>query len=85
MANQLFDRNIINQVYLEENESYLLNHHDLIKTDSYSKNLNLYYNEGLKWMKRKYGFNNKWLLQNYVKLFYDDFFMNHPELIKYKI
>ena len=64
---------ITNKVYLEENEDYLLNHHDLIKTDSYSENLKLFYKEGLRWMKRKYGFNNRWLLQNYVKLFYDDF------------
>lgn len=76
---------ITNQVYLEENENYLLNYNDLIKTDSYSKNLKLSYDEGLKWMKRKYGFNNKWLLQNYVKLFYDNFFVNYPEYEKYKI
>jgi len=76
---------ITNRVYLEENEEYLLNHDDLIKTDSYSKNLELYYKEGLRWMKKKYGFNNKWLLQNYVKLFYDDFFINYPVYKKYKI
>ena len=34
---------------------------------------------------KKYGFNNKWLLQNYVKLFYDDFFNNFPKYNKYKI
>ena len=76
---------ITNQVYLEENEDYLLNYNDLIKTENYSKNLQLSYEEGLKWMKRKYGFNNKWLLQNYVKLFYDNFFVNFPEYEKYKI
>ena len=43
---------ITNKVYLEENEDYLLNHHDLIKTDSYSENLKLFYKEGLRWMKR---------------------------------
>lgn len=76
---------ITNQVYLEENEDYLLNYNDLIKTESYSKNQRLYYEEGLRWMRRKYGFNNKWLLQNYVKLFYDNFFVNYPEYEKYKI
>ena len=76
---------ITNKVYLEENEDYLLNYNDLIKTDSYSKNLKLSYDEGLKWMRRKYGFNNKWLLQNYVKLFYDNFFVNYPEYEKYRI
>ena len=76
---------ITNQVYLEENENYLLKYNDLIKTESYSKNLQLSYKEGLKWMRKKYGFNNKWLLQNYVKLFYDNFFVNYPEYEKYKI
>ena len=76
---------ITNRVYIEENEDYLLNHEDLIKTDNYSKNLRLYYEEGLKWMKKKYGFNNKWLLHNYVKLFYDDFFVNYPQYNKYKL
>jgi hypothetical protein len=76
---------ITNMVYLEENEDYLLNYDDLIKTDSYSINLKLYYEEGLRWMKKKYGFNNRWLLQNYVKLFYDDFFINYPVYKKYKI
>ena len=50
---------ITNKVFVEENEDYLLKYDDLIKTDNYSKNLNLYYKEGLKWMRKKYGFNNK--------------------------
>ena len=41
------------------------NKFDLIKTESYSKNLQLYYKEGVRWMKKKYGFDNKWLLQNF--------------------
>ncbi len=76
---------ITNKVFVEENEEYLLKNTDLIKTESYSKNLKLYYQEGLRWMKKKYGFNNKWLLHNYVKLFYDDFFINYPQYTKYKI
>ena len=33
----------------------------------------------------KYGFNNKWQMQFYVKMYYDHFFNFNPELLKYKI
>lgn len=80
-----FSAAITNQVYVEENESHLINKFDLIKTESYSKNLQLYYKEGVRWMKKKYGFDNKWLLQNYVKLSYDQFFLNNPDQKRFKI
>lgn len=76
---------ITTEVYIKENESYLLNKADLIKTDSYSKNLKLYLEEGQKWMMQKYGFNSKWIMQLYVKNFYDSFFEFNPEYSKYKI
>ena len=41
--------------------------------------------EGLKWMKNKYGFSNKWAMHMYVKNFYDKFFQYNPELKKFKI
>jgi len=76
---------ITTEVYIKENESYLLNKADLIKTDSYSRNLKLYLEEGQKWMMQKYGFNSKWIMQLYVKNFYDSFFEFNPEYSKYKI
>ena len=76
---------ITTEVYIKENESYLLNKADLIKTDSYSRNLKLYLEEGKKWMMQKYGFNSKWIMQLYVKNFYDSFFEFNPEYSKYKI
>lgn len=76
---------ITTSAYVEENENHLLNKHDLIKTETYSKNLQLLHKEGISWLKKKYGFGNKWLLQNYVKLFYDQFFENNPEQKRYKI
>ena len=36
-------------------------------------------------MKTKYGFNNKWQMQDYVKLYYDNFFKLNPNLNKYRI
>ena len=76
---------ITSEVWAEENESYLKNYSKEIKTENFSKNLELYIKEGLEWMKNKYGFNNKWQMQFHVKMYYDNFFELNPDLIKYKI
>ena len=76
---------ITSSVISEENESYLINNYEDIKTDSYDQNLKLYLKEGRQWMKNKYGFSNKWALQIYVKNFYDKFFENNPEYKKYRL
>ena len=76
---------ITSSVLSEENESYLINDYEEIKTDSYDQNLRLYLKEGKQWMKNKYGFSNKWAFQMYVKSFYDKFFENNPEYRKYKL
>jgi len=76
---------ITTDVYAEENESYLLEQRDLIKTESYSENHKLYIEEGERWVRRKYGFNSRWSMQQYVKSFYDHFFEFHPEYIEYKV
>ncbi len=70
---------ITTQAVAEEDESYLLNKNKSIKTESYDENLQLYVDEGLKWVKRKYGFNNRWQMMQYSKLFYDKFFEYYPE------
>ena len=67
------------EVYAEEDESYLFDKSKFIKTESYEKNLQLYVDEGLKWAKKKYGFNNRWQMIQYSKLFYDKFFDYFPE------
>lgn len=76
---------ITSEVWANENESYLLNKSELIKTNPYDKNLKLYVEEGLDWIKRKYGFSSKWQMHKSVKLFYDDFFINHPFLRQFRI
>lgn len=68
-----------------ENESHLLNKADLIKTEGYEQNMKLYVDEGRRWMRKKYGFNSHWLMQQYVKSFYDHFFEFHPEYAIYKV
>jgi len=76
---------ITSQVWASENESHLLDHADQIKTEGYDENLNLYINEGRRWMRKKYGFNSHWSMQQYVKCFYDKFFEFHPEYSQFKI
>lgn len=76
---------ITSDVLTTENESYLLSRADLIKTDGYHENFELYIREGKDWMRGKYGFNSHWTMQQYVKGFYDAFFTFHPELEKFKI
>lgn len=76
---------IARDVLVEENESILLHRADVIKTERYEENLKLYVEEGLRWMKNKYGFNNRWVMQMYVRLFYDKFFEYHPDLARYRI
>ncbi|MCE9551696.1 MAG: hypothetical protein K8R50_11990 [Betaproteobacteria bacterium] len=76
---------ITTEVWASENESHLLDHADQIKTEGYEENLRLYVEEGRCWMRRKYGFNSHWSMQQYVKAFYDKFFEFHPEYTAYKI
>jgi len=64
---------ITNQVYLEENEDYLLNHNDLIKTDSYSKN---FLQIPSNWLSSMNEFKNSSL----NKKVHSKTFLNHPYL-----
>ena len=76
---------ITSKIWIEEDEDYLLNKNKLIKTDPYNKNLKLYINEGLLWLKKKYNFNSKWDMSLHVKNYYDKFFLKNKKLKKYKI
>jgi hypothetical protein len=76
---------ITSEVWAAENESHLLEGADQIKTEAYEENLRLYIEEGRQWMRKKYGFNSHWSMQQYVKMFYDKFFDYHPEYSHLKI
>ncbi len=76
---------ITSDVQIRENESYLLNRSDFIKTEPYDENLKLYVEEGKKWMRDKYGFNSHWSMNSYAKLFYDQFFEYNPDLIGWRL
>ena len=83
--NNYWATGITSKVWTIENQSHLIHKHELIKTESVEENLKLYIAEGFDWMKKKYGFSNKWSMHMYVKTLYDRFFENYPEFTKYKI
>jgi len=70
---------ITTRVYAEEDEAYLLDRSNIIKTESYEINLELYVDEGLAWIKKKYGFNSRWQMMQYSKLMYEKFFEYFPD------
>lgn len=71
---------ITSRVRVQENKSHLLAKADLIRTEPYEESLVKCLVEGKKWMRRKYGFNSRWAMQMYAKLFYEKFFEFHPYL-----
>jgi hypothetical protein len=76
---------ITTDVWASENETHLLDNADQIKTEGYEQNIKLYVSEGRHWMRKKYGFNSHWSMQQFVKSFYDKFFEFHPEYSRYKV
>jgi hypothetical protein len=76
---------ITNVVTVSENQSLLLDRADLIRTNPWEESLKLAAGEGRAWMKRKYGFNSRWSMLAYVKLFYDKFFELHSENEGYRV
>ncbi len=70
---------ITTKVFAEEDETYLLDKNKLIKTETYEENTQLYINEGLRWIKKKYGFNSRWQMMQYSQLFYEKFFEYNPK------
>ena len=55
-----------------------------MKTDSHNKHRELMWKEGLEWMKRKYGFNDKYGLMNLLRKEYDGFFNRNPGALRLK-
>lgn len=58
----------------------------VMKTEKAKEHLKLMFEEGLAWMKRKYGFNSKSEMRDWAKRVYDEFFKKNPDyrVFKYK-
>lgn len=76
---------ITRSVLSTENETHLLKHADLIKTENFKENQKLYLDEGARWMRQKYGFSSRWMLHEYVFHFYEKFFEFNPECLPFKL
>lgn len=76
---------ITSKVIMRENTSHLIEKSQLIQTNPYEESLRLAETEGRQWMRHKYGFNSRWSMQLYTKLFYDRFFDLYPTWEKHRI
>jgi hypothetical protein len=70
---------------LSEDHELLKTSADLIRTDPYDVNARKVFEEGLQWMRRKYGFTTRLQFQEYAKLWYDRFFVLHPALAQHRL
>ena len=68
-----------------ENESHLINHSELIKTENVARNATLLLAEGRIWLGRKYGFLDGITLENLTRLAFEEFMRLHPHYSDYKI
>lgn len=76
---------ITNKVWFDTyRESYILAS-CLTRNSFEDNNMKHYFDEGLKWLRRKYGFPNHWVMLQYVRHFYKSFFEYNPEYITYMI
>lgn len=56
-----------------------------MRTDHRSEHRPAMLEEGMAWMRRKYGFTSRWQWITYVKAFYEEFFENHPDYAHLRI
>jgi hypothetical protein len=68
-----------------ENESHLILHSDLIKTEDYARNAALILIEGRIWLGKKYGFLDGITLENTTRLVYEEYIRLHPHFSDYII
>lgn len=56
-----------------------------MRTDPQKQNRPLMYDQGMQWMKKKYGFSSRWQWITYIKAFYNEFFENHTDYAQYRV
>lgn len=69
----------------KEIRNYKEKYQDLMRTETTEVNQDKMYQEGMAWLRRKYGFQSHWNMLQYVKAFYDIFLSNNPGYSDYKI
>ncbi len=71
---------ITNSLILFENETHLLEHSDLIRTEPIGENQKLLLKEGLNWLHKKYQIQDAWDFAQLVRLIFDQFMRENPHL-----
>ena len=69
---------ITSHLVIHENESYLLNRSDLIRTEPLDLNRRLLVSEGLKWLENSYAIGDPWSFAQVVRLLYERFLEENP-------
>jgi len=71
--------------FLNEDPELLMSQADLIKTDPFGVNARIVFEEGFRWMRRKYGFRTRLQMQVYAEMWYERFFALNPSLEAYRL
>lgn len=56
-----------------------------MKTEPQRLNRPAMYEEGRRWLRRKYGFNSRWNMVTYAKTYYDQFFQHNPDYLHLRV
>jgi GT2 family glycosyltransferase len=75
-----FSVGITSSLVVFENETHLLERSDLIRTEPIGENQKLLLEEGLNWLHRKYQIQDAWDFAQLVRLTYDQFLKENPDL-----
>lgn len=76
---------ITTKVIFSKDESRLLELSDLANTETYSQSIRAYISEGEEWLHAKYGFSNRWAMNNYVRYLYQEFLRYNKDCEPYQI
>lgn len=71
--------------FLHEDQELLKSQADLIRTDPYGVNVRKVFDEGFRWMHRKYGFSTRLQFHEYAEMWFERFFALHPSLASWRL
>lgn len=76
---------ISNHLVLRENETYIIEKADLMRTEPMEDNLKRFVEEGEVWLRTKYGIRDPWDFAQIVRLLFDQFLVEHPQLKRFAL
>lgn len=69
---------ITKHLILRENQEYLIEKADLLKTEPLKENLRLFLEEGEEWLRKKYQIYDSWDFAQIVRLLFEQFLIENP-------